>query len=76
MKFNDADNLIARGPDHINACVNAQRKLCEQKEYPHFAPSNGVCYSCCKQIYERITLNRASTDLITGCPHCSRSYCD
>jgi len=43
---------------------------------PHFAPKSGVCFCCSKQIYKRISVEKASTELITGCPWCSRSYCD
>ena len=52
--------------------LQAQRKLCADKRYPHFAPTSGVCYSCRKDI---VTPEWAET-LITGCPKCCRSYCD
>jgi hypothetical protein len=43
-----------------------------------FAPSNGVCYHCNKQIYSQggISVERASTELTTGCPFCHTSYVD
>ncbi|MFK2341673.1 hypothetical protein ACIXN4_10475 [Bacteroides fragilis] len=43
-----------------------------------FAPSNGICYRCKKQIYSEggISVERASTELTTGCPFCHTSYVD
>jgi hypothetical protein len=56
--------------------IAAQKKFQEEKNYPDFTPSNGVCWSCHGQIYDRITFEEAGTTLITGCPHCARSYCE
>lgn len=69
--------------------IEAQAKLCDEKEYPHFAPLDGRCWSCGSQIYQEksrtigdrtftsgISVEGAGSSLITGCPHCSRSYCD
>lgn len=61
-----------------------------------FAPKNGICYNCSKQIYADIEVNRrnwqtgkiekvvsygisverAGSELTTGCPHCHRSFVD
>jgi len=76
MTFNTQNYLMPSEESFIEMCLEAQKKLCADKQYPHFAPYDGVCYRCRKQIYERISLQRASSDLITGCPWCSRSYCD
>jgi hypothetical protein len=63
----------------------AQRDYCKTKNAPHFAPIDGRCYKCGKNIYVQydrgdrksgISVERAGASLITGCPHCSRSYCD
>lgn len=56
--------------------IEAQKRLCADKKYPHFAPYNGRCFKCNRQIYEAITLESASANLVTGCPFCNRSYCD
>lgn len=76
--------------------IAAQRKHCEEKQLPHFAPRSGNCFRCKKNIYEPIkherknwqtgevigeyttgiTVEKAGSELVTGCPHCSRSYCD
>lgn len=56
-----------------------------QKEYcsngtPNFAEFGtdikGKCIYCHENIWEYISLEKASNDLITGCPVCHRSYCD
>lgn len=55
----------------------AQKKYCISNGYPVFAPSDGICHSCHKNIYQgarAITLQEASSKLITGCPYCSTSY--
>jgi hypothetical protein len=56
--------------------IDAQTKFVKEKGYPYFAPQNGHCWNCRGQIYNSITLEEASTTLITGCPNCCRSYCD
>lgn len=58
-----------------NAVLTAivrQLELCTDEGLPMFAPENGVCWSCKGQIYERVDGSRH----ITGCPLCSRSFCD
>ena len=66
------------------ACA-AQAKYCQVNLYPHFAPGNGKCHSCGKNIYTKIehgdyssgiSVESAGKSHITGCPHCHRSYCD
>ena len=42
----------------------SQKTYCKEKEYPHFAPSNGKCYRCNKNIYEQ--LEHEQTDWKTG----------
>ena len=83
--------------EHFNTreAIAAQRKYCEEKGFPHFAPES-KCYRCHKDIYEQIehekrdwetgqvighyttgiSVERAGSELITGCPHCCYSYCD
>ena len=56
--------------------IEAQKNYVGRENYPFFAPPNGVCWCCHRQIYERISYKSASTSLVTGCPHCHRSYCD
>jgi len=65
--------------------IEAQAMFAKAREYPHFAPSDGICYNCGSNIYVEIIkgnhrsgidVERASTSLITGCPHCHWSYCE
>ena len=62
-----------------------QRRYCEDQECPMFAPSDGICYRCGRNIYEPyrfrdhdtvygITVDKAGSTLITGCPHCNYSF--
>lgn len=69
----------------VQKSIEAQKRYCEEKGYPHFAPRSGVCWNCRRQIYEAvnnkygetgITTEKAGRELVTGCPHCNRSYCD
>ena len=56
----------------IENARKAQDELCRAGQLPHFAPRNGVCWSCYRQIYEVLD----GTSYVTGCPFCHRSYCD
>lgn len=73
--------------EHFNSSEarEAQDKYCDREGYPHFAPRDGKCWNCNKDIYTEqnhgryktgISLEKAGTTLITGCPHCSWSFCD
>ena len=62
--------------EEIKKKLEAQARLQKEKDWPDFAPKNGICFNCRSQIYEAISLEKASTKLITGCPYCNRSYCD
>ena len=58
------------------AKAKAQAEYCRKNRLPFFAPTDGVCWRCRKNIYEKITLEEASSELVIGCPHCHKSYCD
>lgn len=38
---------------NITKSIIGQRKYCDNSKAPHFAPSNGVCWKCRKNIYEK-----------------------
>ena len=76
--------------DVAKACA-AQAKYLKDTGTPGFPPSNGKCWSCRKNIYEQIkgidsyskreyssgiSVEKAATQLSTGCPHCHRSFVD
>jgi hypothetical protein len=52
-----------------------QRAFCELARVPNFA-GDGICPACKQQIFNELTMEEASNEHITGCPICSRSYCD
>lgn len=74
---------------NVQESIKAQANYCKEKGYPHFAPRSGVCWNCNRNIYNPykrkygdreyetgITTEEASSELVTGCPHCNKSYCD
>lgn len=56
------------------AAIARQRAVCEATGVPRFAPADGHCYSCRRQIY--VEGMRDGSRLVTGCPWCARSYCE
>lgn len=71
----------------VQKSIEAQAKYCRDKGLPHFAPKNGICHRCGKQIYlpalvrlgygqRGYTTETAGRIHVTGCPHCNKSYCD
>lgn len=60
----------------IQKRIQAQRGYCQTNRLPYFAPVDGVCWVCGKQIYEVIPLGQAQNDLIISCPYCHYSFCD
>lgn len=58
----------------INEKINAQKEYLRENKIPQFAPPDGICYWCHQQIYEKITLEKASSKSITGCPFCLYSF--
>lgn len=71
----------------VSDSMAAQKRYCKEKIYPHFAPVSGICWKCNQQIYAEgknrsgnlskgISVEKAGSELITGCPHCNWSYCD
>lgn len=60
---------------------NVKRRIKLQEEYckrtmktPQYAPSDGICWRCGRQIYEEYGDEYASNNLVTGCPYCHMSY--
>ena len=73
----------------IKKSIEAQDKYCEENGYPNFARTftdKGDCFNCGRNIYmgyakdghylKGYTLEYAMGNLVTGCPHCHKSYCD
>ncbi|PKM61667.1 MAG: hypothetical protein CVU99_02590 [Firmicutes bacterium HGW-Firmicutes-4] len=78
--------VIKKSPEELQKCKNDQVKLWEEKSYPDFAPRSGKCYRCGRDIYQnyllgthwepKISNGHDGKTLVTGCPHCHRSFCD
>lgn len=62
--------------EEIQSKIKAQEKMCEKEKIHLFAPEDGLCFNCNKQIYNRISMEKAANELITHCPYCSRAYND
>ncbi len=62
--------------EEVKEKIKLQAEYQKRTHSPDFAPSDGVCWSCNRQIYEVLSKEYVSTRLITGCPLCHRSYCD
>lgn len=65
--------------------TKAQKDFCETYKVPMYAPVNGWCWSCGKNIYEPymvggrivgITAEAAGKRMITSCPHCHATFVD
>ena len=79
IKKKQAENiakLYEKNPD--DWFYNLQMKLPESERIG-FAPKDGICWHCKRNIAEGengITLERLGDYIITGCPHCHKSYCE
>lgn len=62
--------------------IQAQRAYCDSHDLPHFAPEDGRCPNCFRDIYRpspvvtAYSVQTAGARHITGCPHCNRSFCE
>lgn len=72
---------------NVEVAIKAQEKYCNDNNYPLFSPCSGRCCRCHQQIYSPlkhegkdyitgISVERASSELITGCPHYHFSFCE
>jgi len=51
-----------------------QAVFTEAKNVPMFAPVDGVCYKCKKNVYENMELGYVMNNLVASCPHCNHSF--
>ncbi|MBE0152936.1 hypothetical protein FOT80_26535 [Serratia fonticola] len=67
------------------AARKAQAEYCRDNHAPHFAPLDGICWRCKRDIYQQqnasgrstgISVQEAGSKVICFCPHCNRSYDD
>lgn len=61
----------------IKEAIARQHKLCVTENLPNFAPNDGLCFDCRKNIYQDYTRSGwLGYTHITGCPHCNYSFCE
>lgn len=54
--------------------IRLQEEYCKKKQIPFFAPKTESSWCCGRNIWAKISKDKASSDLVTGCPYCCRSY--
>lgn len=52
--------------------LQSQEEYCKKNKLPHFAPQDGICTNCKKDMVNK----NWKTTLITSCPNCNKSYCE
>lgn len=62
--------------EEVKIKIKAQEELCDDWNVPYFAPDDGWCVNCNKQIYRGLTLKECREEHITHCPYCSYAYND
>jgi len=78
---------MAKTYDAVEA-AKAQEHHCNERKVPFFAPRNGWCCYCGRNIFEPYTYRRepilttgisveeAGSRIITSCPHCNHTFTD
>ena len=81
-------NTYKQSDYDIQKATEAQKDFATSKDAPFFPPLSGLCWNCLENIYlpkevyrkgkvvgyRGITIKRAGEKLITGCPHCNKSF--
>lgn len=52
--------------------LEAQKSLCELKDWPHFAPTDGICFMC----RQDCVTPKWESEIITKCNKCGRAFND
>lgn len=84
MPFDKEEIRRNRGRFNVQDAIDAQTDYVNHNGYPYFARTfavRGNCYRCGKNIYQKYgssgyDVAYAMSNLVTGCPHCHKSYCD
>lgn len=53
---------------------NAQELYCDKNAVPMFVPYDGKCFHCHRNIWDGVSIETASEELITACPFCYTSF--
>lgn len=80
--------IVFLSKQEIEEAVQKQLLFCKNHSLPMFAPNDGECYYCKKNIYQNyydqiedeasygIKIDEAGKRHITYCRHCSRTFLD
>lgn len=79
LKRKQAENIAKLAEKYPDNWFYANEMKKPENQRVGFAPSNGICWNCGRDIAEGdagITLEQLGDYIITGCPYCHRSFCD
>ena len=79
VKAKQAENIAKLYEKNTDDWLLQYQMNMPEEERTGFAPNDGKCYYCDKEICEgdkAITVESLGDYIITGCPYCHRSYCD
>lgn len=79
LKKKQAENIAKLAEKYPNDWFYSSQMKKPENQRVGFAPSNGICYRCGRNIAEGengITLEKLGSYIITGCPYCHYSFCD
>lgn len=79
LKKKQAENIAKLAKKNPDNWFYANEMKKPENQRVGFAPSNGICWSCGRDIAEGengITLEELGDYIITGCPHCNYSFCE
>ena len=54
----------------VEGIMIKQKEFCRNTGVPFFAPENGICWYCKRQIEDTDKIH------LTGCQYCNRRFCD
>jgi len=67
-------NLTEEDNLGFNDLRAAQIKHCKDLRVTRWAPYDGICPKCRKQIYDVLTLEECSSEVIVNCPYCNADF--
>ena len=56
----------------LHVLISTMKGIYVERVYPQ----DGICWSCKKQIFNKISLDDAGKTVISGCPFYHKSFCD
>lgn len=86
LKKSRGERIMQRKGYDNDMAAAAQTKYCDENHLPIFAPRDGICPACGRDIYALyiytgrenrmygISVETAGKTLITNCPHCKEAF--